>query len=166
MEIIDNFLPEDQFRVLQRIVLSTYFPWNYIGRQSYTTTKDSFQFYHNFYRICPDDEKTGDSPSEYFAIIEPCLQKLGGTLLRAKVVLTPKTENPEFRRPSGFHSDYPNLTTATYYLNTNDGYTEFKDGKKVKSVENRILIFDSNLEHQGVTCTDEKIRVVINFNIR
>ena len=56
------------------------------------------------------------------------------------------------------------MTTATYYLNTNNGYTELKTGEKVESVENRMLVFDSNIEHQGVTCTDEKRRVLINFN--
>ena len=154
MEIIDNFLPEDQFKSLQNIILSTYFPWNYIDKESYTETKDSFLFFHNFYRGV-------DSPSEYFSIINPCLQILGGELFRAKAVLTPKTENPRF---SGFHIDYEDMKTATYYLNTNNGYTELKSGEKVESVENRMLIFDSNIEHQGVTCTDEKRRVLINFN--
>ena len=49
-------------------------------------------------------------------------------------------------------------------LNTCNGYTKFKKSGKVKSVANRMVIFDSNLEHQGVTCTDKKRRVVINFN--
>ena len=156
MEIIDNFLPEDEFKSLQSVILSTYFPWNYIGRQSYEETDDSFQFQHTFYR-------EGESPVFYYKReIETILEKLGGTLIRAKAVLTPKTENPRF---SGFHIDYPNMTTATYYLNTNNGYTEFIDGSRVESISNRMLIFDSNLEHQGVTCTDEKIRVLINFNI-
>ncbi len=155
MEIIDNFLEEEQFEVLQRIVLSTYFPWNYMGRESYETDTDTFQFQHTFYR-------EEDSPSDYSAIIEPILQELGGTLIRAKAVLTPKTENP---RNSGFHIDYPNMITATYYINDNNGYTEFRDGSRVESISNRMLIFDSNLEHAGVTCTDEKRRVLINFNV-
>ncbi len=155
MEIIDDFLPKKQFDYLQKIVLSTYFPWNYSGKQSYEETDDSFHFQHTFYR-----EK--ESPSGYNAIIHPCLQKLGGKLIRAKAVLTTKTEHS---RSSGFHIDYKDMTTATYYLNTNNGYTEFKDGKKVDSISNRMLIFDSNLEHAGITCTDEKRRVLINFNI-
>ena len=90
------------------------------------------------------------------------MEELGGTLIRAKAVLTPKTENPQ---NSGFHIDYPNMTTATYYINDNNGYTEFRDGSRVESISNRMLIFDSNLEHAGVTCTDEKRRVLINFNV-
>ena len=40
----------------------------------------------------------------------------------------------------------------------------FKKGGKVKSVANRMVIFNSSLEHTGFSCTDEKIRIVINFN--
>ena len=54
--------------------------------------------------------------------------------------------------------------TAILYINTNNGWTRFKKGARVKSIANRIVIFDSNLEHSGVTCTDEKRRVVMNFN--
>ena len=56
------------------------------------------------------------------------------------------------------------ITTAILYLNTNNGYTEFKSGDKVKSVSNRVVVFDSNLKHRTVTCTDQKTRIVINFN--
>ena len=63
-----------------------------------------------------------------------------------------------------FHRDFPNITTAVYYINTNNGWTEFENGDKVESVANRIVIFDSNTMHTGTTCTDEKVRVLINFN--
>ena len=49
-------------------------------------------------------------------------------------------------------------------MNTCNGYTKLKKGGKVKSVANRMLIFDSDLEHAGFTCTDEQNRVVVNFN--
>ena len=49
-------------------------------------------------------------------------------------------------------------------MNTNNGYTTFKDGTKVDSVANRMIIFDSELDHTGTTCTDQKSRVIINFN--
>ena len=135
MEVIDNFLPEEQFKMLRNILVSSYFPWYYIDRQSYTSTENSFQFFHNFYR-------EGDSPSEYYSIIQPCLEKLKGKLSRAKAVLTPKSESS---RCSGYHIDYKDMKTSTYYINTNNGWTEFEEGGKVESVANRMLIFDSNL---------------------
>ena len=77
-----------------------------------------------------------------------------------------------FHRKTGFHNDqrhpregHPlHQKTAVFYINTNNGWTYIKNGGKVKSVANRIVIFDSNLEHTGVTCTDEKRRVIVNFN--
>ena len=56
-----------------------------------------------------------------------------------------------------------NSTTAIYYLTTCNGYTLI-DGKKIKSVENQIVIFDSNIKHQMVSQTDTPERIVINLN--
>ena len=55
-------------------------------------------------------------------------------------------------------------TTSIFYVNTNNGYTKFEDGTKIESVANRLVSFSSNMKHKGTSCTDEKIRVVINFN--
>ena len=82
-------------------------------------------------------------------------------LLKLKINLTSRTV---FRRFTGYHIDnVPGAKkTAIFYLNTNNGYTKFRSGK-VKSVANRIVIFDSNLEQDGVTCTEQKRLVVINI---
>ena len=63
------------------------------------------------------------------------------------------------------HIDYkfPHKT-AVFYVNTNNGYTEFEDGTKVESVENRIVFFDGSIPHNSSTCTDQKIRSVISVN--
>ena len=55
-------------------------------------------------------------------------------------------------------------TTSIFYVNTNNGYTKFEDGTKVESVANRMITFPSNMKHTGTSCTDEKKRIVINFN--
>ena len=57
-----------------------------------------------------------------------------------------------------------NQKTAIFYINTNNGYTLFKDGTKVDSVQNTMLIFDGSLDHCGVSCTDQKRRIVLNIN--
>ena len=54
--------------------------------------------------------------------------------------------------------------TSIFYVNTNDGYTKFKDGTKVKSIANRMLTFPANMKHCGTSCTNERRRIVINFN--
>ena len=69
------------------------------------------------------------------------------------------------RSGGGYHVDgCPCSHTSIYYINTNNGYTKFKNKGKVKSVENRMVVFSSHLEHQGYTCSDQLNRVVVNFN--
>ena len=77
-------------------------------------------------------------------------------------VLNPRTSEVITRK---FHVDTnEKCKTAILYLNTSDGYTEFEDGSRVDSRANRMVIFDSQTMHRGTTCTNQKTRVVINFN--
>ena len=111
-QVIDNFLPEKQFEMLRSIIMSYYFPWCYWwGRGDDEITKDFF--FHNFYR------KGEEQSSEYFSILGPSLQKLVGDreLIRVKGVFTTQTAVPW---NSGYHHDYDDITTAIYYINTNN----------------------------------------------
>ena len=90
------------------------------------------------------------------------------TLIRIKANLNPRLTEPFY---SNFHTDILGLdvedfifTTAIFYINTNNGYTEFEDGTIVESVANRLVTFGSNIQHRGVTQTDEQTRILINFN--
>ena len=81
---------------------------------------------------------------------------------RIKANLTFKTSTIE---PAPFHYDYKDIKTATFYINTNDGYTELESGVRVGSVANRACIFDSTLKHRGVGHTSpDHHRIVVNFN--
>jgi hypothetical protein len=83
-------------------------------------------------------------------------------LIRVKANLLTKT-NEIIKH--GFHVDQDfKCTTAIFYVNTNNGYTEFESGEKVYSEENKLVIFDTFLKHSGTTCTDTNERIVINFN--
>ena len=84
------------------------------------------------------------------------------SVVKIKANLNPRTKNVLVH---GFHTDVPfDCMTAILYINTNNGYTIFDNGYKVESVENRFLMFPSQLKHSGSTCTNAKRRVVINFN--
>ena len=167
MEIIDNFIPEDQFYIIHKTMYEDDFEWFFTDKiltPPYENLPGRYQFCHN---ILSDREGIS---SYHYPILNPILSKLGTyKLFRIKANLTLATHEHE---PSGYHVDgfdknhgYPdNTLTAIYYINTCNGYTEFKTGEKVKSVSNRMLIFNSELEHQGVTSTDETRRVLINFN--
>ena len=161
MEVIDNFLSEYQFKQINDVILTDHFPWYWNDEtlppnNDYYNPKD-YQFVHRLFDL--DD---GGILSDYYSLCDIMQQRLGVKKLhRIKMNLTPRTF---FHRKGGYHTDYFNVTTSIFYMNTCNGWTEFKKGGKVKSVANRMVIFDSNLEHQGVSCTDEKRRVVINFN--
>lgn len=158
VDVEDDFLSSFEFKKFQSTILGNSFPWFYNdGIISPSSRGD--QFTHTFYN---NDGR--EVNSDYFPLVQPFLDQLKvQTLYRVKVNSVRKTF---FHRKSGYHTDcsIPNVKTAIFYVNTCNGYTQFKDGGKVKSVENRIVIFDGNLEHQGVSCTNEKRRVVLNFN--
>ena len=161
MQIIDNFLPDYYFKSLSKIVLGEEFPWFYNDHTiaPWTGNDKPYQFIHIFYDVKPP----WNGGTDAFDLLSPLVQKLtaGRPLVRVKGNLNPRTL---FHRNTGWHNDYDNMTTAIFYLNTCNGWTQFKKGGKGKCVANRVVIFDSNLEHGGITCTDQKRKVVINFN--
>ena len=100
--------------------------------------------------------------SYYYSLLDACQNKLGvKKLVRIKANLNTRTL---FHRKTGWHYDFEDMTTSILYLNTNNGWTAIKGYGKVENVANRMVIFDSNLQHTGVTCTDQNRRVMINFN--
>ena len=167
MQVIDNFLSEYVFTDLTDTLLSAEFPWYYNEYEVYPND-DNILFTHTLHTckgIPPYSDI--DYSSRYYNMLKPIFYKLGvRKLVRCKANLNPRT----FSHKMGeFHIDNcldskQSGKTAILYLNTNNGWTEFKKGGKVKSVANRVVIFDPTLEHRAVTCTDEKRRIVINFN--
>ena len=164
MEIIDNFLPDNNFNHIKNIITSQYFPWCYaptlknvetgeINELEHKETQN--QFVHLFYNF--------DVPvTEYFQELKCFREKLEvKSLVRIKANLNPCIDKV---LEHGYHIDLPDCTTAVYYLNTCEGYTKFETGEVVESVENRIVIFDSNIKHTGTTTTNPTGRFVINFN--
>lgn len=156
MKVIENFLPKEEFNKIESTIINPFFPW--FMQNGVNNSKDgSIQFLHTFF----SEEAYVNSP--YFDLIKPILKKLEiKSLLRVKANLLQKTEKTI---EHGFHTDFPyNNSTAIFYINTNNGYTKFKNKKIIKSEKNKLVYFNSNLEHTGSTCTDEDYRIVINFN--
>ena len=154
-ELIDNFLGPEDLKKIQDLFLGSKIAWNCINGIVLPGDGD-FQFVHVLY--------TNYAPvSPFFNDLSPIWKKLDPvSIVRCKANLNMKT--PEHVE-SAFHRDVDNCITAIYYVNTNNGYTEFEsNGMKVNSVENRLVIFDSNEKHREVTTTDTPRRSVINFN--
>jgi len=156
-KITDNFLLKEEFNTLQNIIFGNNFDWYYNNSITFEKKNKDFQFIHFFYN--------NNCRGSKFNLIEPILNIIKPfSLVRVKANLLTKTNKIVV---NDFHTDFNNinnLTTGIFYMNTCNGYTLFKDETKINSIANRFVSFDSQLEHTGTSCTDENIRVVINFN--
>ena len=157
MKIVDNFLPQDYFEYLQKMMLDHNFPWLYNAEVANRgEVNDHFYFTHNLF----DNYKPTSSIFEEFI---PFFKQLEmNALIRARGLLY---TNQGRQIAHEKHTDYnfPHKTVV-FYMNTNNGYTEFEDCTKVESVENRIVFFDGSIPHNSSTCTDQKIIVVVSLN--
>ena len=165
--VIDNFLPQEQFEEVRDSIMYHFdFPW-YIHKRVNTVGKNCTEEYwnwyatHTFYR---NDYATSQQCHRIYDIFIPRFVEMNiyHALLRIKGNFYPHTET--LKEHAG-HRDYLYSNTgALYSLNTCDGYTKLCDGTKIPSVANRILIFDSSIIHNSTTTTNAAGRFNINFN--
>jgi len=164
MEIkeIKNFLPLEEFKAIQNLILDLEFPWRI--RNNMSKVDNNIYFTHSFFN-------NNSINSNYFSsFITPILNKLN-----CKAIIEIRTNmilNKIFDK-SGWHIDHQMLkekkdhTTAILYLNTCNGGTELRIKNKVKFIkaeENKIIIFSSKIFHRAITSTDADKRYIINFN--
>ena len=159
--IIDDFLDKDDFEKLKTFYEGGKVRWSYLPTQVYLyeQEQETFQFVDVVYNH--ETREHTETLHEYFV---PVLKKLNAkALVRLKVNLTTITDKPS---KSILHTDFTDIVckTAILYINTNNGYTIFENGVSVNSVANRVVLFDSNLNHTGVSTTDQKVRLVANIN--
>ncbi len=165
IKIKNNFLNQKTFNEIKKVMLSPHFPWYYNDTKIDEQNKkdlNNYQLTHTFF-------VNNSVNSGAYNLIEPVLQKLKvKELIRIKANLVPRTSKiHRFQK----HIDQEfNCKGAILYINSNNGCTIFEEGRRdgsskhVTSKENRIVFFNANKKHQGTTCTNEKIRVLINFN--
>ena len=160
MKVIDNFLNDDEFNIIQQYFLNDSFVWHL--NDSIANKRqgiDQYQFTHTFFDI------SKPSLQNYSSFLQPLLLKLKPQyIFRIKANLRPRTTQGVL---SDYHVDMSlNQQTAIFYLNTNNGYTKFQqnDYEDVPSVANRLLTFYGGLKHCGSSCTDSNYRIVLNIN--
>ena len=160
MKVIDNFLSPSDFELTQNFFLGSSIDWNL--NNSIVSLKqgiDQYQFVHEFCNV------QRPFKSNYSNFLQPILTKLNALyIFRMKANLRPRTTQGVI---SDYHTDMDlNQQTAIFYLNTNNGYTKFKDNTldNVPSVANRLVTFYGGLEHAVCSCTDQNVRVVLNIN--
>jgi hypothetical protein len=158
-EVIDNYLPQEQFESIRDIMMGLNFPWYYnpnVANKNEDKYINSMYFIHIF---CIRSVVN----SGFFELIQPLFNKIDAkALIRVKGNMYP---NVGSLLENDRHVDYEfEHKGAIYYLNTNNGPTVLEDGTKIDAVENRILFFDPSKEHYSTHCTDQKTRVNININ--
>mgnify|MGYP001415441447 FL=1 len=160
--VYDDFLDPSSFELLQNTMMdngknSMAFPW--LWSENPDRALHIYHLYHVFWH----NDKVWTHP-DYWKIIKPLTKALNcKKIIKIRANLTTRTKDIE---EFYMHTDVPSnfkSKTAIYYVNSNDGYTKF-EGNKIESVANRMIVFDSNINHTGTTCTNTKRRLVINFN--
>ena len=153
MNIYKNFIKKEYSNKINTELLKPYFPWYY---NKYQNNKDTSYMFHLFFNGT-------NINSDYFYLVDPILKKL-----KIKNLLNVRA-NLCLKRPSKCSWHVDKLTedlkhkTAIYYVNTNNGYTLFKN-KKVNCEKNKIVIFDANQKHKAKIQTNTDTRIVININ--
>ena len=163
MEIIDNFLSKEEFENIKNFMESVDFPWFY-NDLKVIRGDGQFQFTHTFFTNTNDKGKN----SSWLDMWNNYIYKINAKeCYRIKANMNIKTISHE---PSLWHNDLKHnincpRKTSVFYINDNNGYTEFRNGDRIESVANRAIIFDNNLEHRGVSHTlPDHYRIVVNFN--
>ena len=164
MQVIPNFIEDRQVQEDIKNILTgdRGIPYYYVNYTGYGDDNSDFYFVHFLYE---NYTHSHDCSSMFDRILSPIIGRLKfNYLMRAKVNLY--TIKSEFIQ-TGMHTDSPTPhMVGLYSVNTNNGYTLFKDGTKIESIENQMVIFDGKREHCSVAQTDTDVRVNININFQ
>ena len=161
MKVIENFLEDDFFESLKKLIIESEFSWFKRNHMVSDNDKTLGYFSHSFFN------KYGVNCKHYDQFIIPILEKLNAhAVIQVRANLSPSCFYKGIK--SEFHTDSTHPSkTAILYLNTCDGGTELKiddEIQLVKAEKNKMLIFDTNVEHRGTPSTDVDFRYIINFN--
>ena len=158
-KIVDNFLEKEEFKTLQNFMLSRNLPWFYTANLNTHQNKNILHSYfeHHFYNSAQGGN------SSFFNLITPLLEKIEHKIFfRIKGNLYSRTNKLETHAP---HCDFEWKHKACIFsINTCDGGTILESGKKIESVENRMLFFEAHKPHSSTSTTDAKARINININ--
>ena len=160
-KIIDNFLDKNFYKEITRDLKGGDIPWYYqntdVPQGGNKNGYFSFCYYFNNRPNTPLFEKH----------IEPILKKLNSaTCVLVKANLVFRDVNTV---DTNYHTDNEcsHSKTGILYLSNCNAKTILKIKNKkisVDSVENRLLLFDTKIEHKVIYQTDIHKRYVINFN--
>lgn len=176
VKIYDNFLTKEEWKIVHHFFFraednAIHWRWSpSITGGKMPVDKETGQFTAGFFYA--DEGVRPGRDLENWLSIAPVLNAIRFTepeksdlsWLRVKANLNPCACS--HNQLGAWHQDFPieGATTAIFYLNTNNGWTQFEDGTKVESVANRLVTFPATYNHVGFACTDKSVRIVLNIN--
>tara|TARA_Y100000590_G_scaffold467219_1_gene645420 strand:+ start:1031 stop:1516 length:486 start_codon:yes stop_codon:yes gene_type:complete len=158
MIIKNNLLDDNCLNQLDELVGNPSFAW-YLQEEQVEDANDGCWFSHRIYDI---DKPVSFSYVPIMEIFENYLKYVSLCRITVNLLLRQETSSM-----SVFHTDFQNnskITTAIFYLNTNNGATEFEDGDRIDCVRNRLIMFPASTSHRANGQTDVSKRIVFNFN--
>ena len=176
MKVVDDFFEQRDFDLIQSQLIgqeTVDFPWFYNDCIVHVDEEgDKFQFTHVFYDFNRPTSRFFDKFGSIFEKIYDysILARIKANLLTRTQTIIENSFHSDFDviwragQPTNPSDNVKQFSTSILYVNTNNGYTKFEDGTIIESVANRLIKFPSNMKHIGTSCTDENVRVVINFN--
>ena len=155
--VIDNYITDKDFEHIRDWAFSHEVEWRRSPGVADDDDTHLGYFYHQLY-----NDQEPKSRWLHEGMVAPLIQRAKmAVCLRIKMNLYPSTETIQYHAP---HKDLPfPHQAAVYCLNTCDGGTTIGT-TRIDSVANRMIIFNGNEDHFSSTCTDQPVRMNINFN--
>ena len=157
-KIEDNFMDRILFSSVKDTLTGDTFFWFYNDFINYRPC-DGYKFTNE---IIKDSNLTNYYFLNYLNMIKPALEKIPHKKLHSvRFNLFLKTIKPEKHT---INNHKKNTKVSILFANNTDGGIEI-DNAFIKSTENQLISFDSNVEYKVVTPTDLKIftYAVINY---
>jgi len=184
IKVIDNFLDKGDFNEMKEIIMGKNFPWyhydqpvdNYLQWDFDKTPQEIKEeakrvsgYWFMVNSLYDNNRLIASKNPASISVLKPIISKLNTIdgrqvkeLIRAKFNFYPN-QGKFIEHTWHQDTDYTHKGCLLAF-NTCNGYTKFKDGTKVESVENRALLFDPSIEHTSTNTTNAPRRVNMNIN--
>ena len=150
MQVINNFLDNQEFFKIQQTISGDTFPW---------FIKSPGVFFHDLY----NKEKNQLSP--FISLIDSLNKKLKvSTLIDAQILMTIKTEKAQESEASNSLDIYDKTMKSILFMNTSNAHINISGLDKIECVENRLLTLPANMAHFGTTQTNKLHNIVLTIN--
>jgi len=161
-KVIDNFLEKEFFFMFKKQIEHEDFPWRRRFNFTLNSKVDKGYFTHSIF-----NEFKINSPNLYENNLMPILNKLKvKSVIQARINMF--LTDFIFQKHTMYHQDYPfNSNTAILNFTDCDGGTQLKlnsEEVEIKSKENRIIIFNSLINHRTIKPSNSDIRYILNLN--